>query len=82
MKAKILKVESMETKEILLKNLNYVLKDIPRERLLILDSSLYSGIDYLENFVPFPPFEGDEKDPCLFYLGYYLESFVLLEDFR
>jgi len=82
MKAKVLKVENLETKPILLKNYNLVLANVPKERLIILDSSVYSGVEYLDNYIPFPPFEGDEKDPCLFYLGYYLESLVLLDDFR
>lgn len=82
MKAKLLKLENMETKEILLKNYNLVLDSFPKERIIILDSSFYSCVDYLDNCIPFPLFEGDEKDPCLFYLGHYLESLLSLEDFR
>lgn len=81
MKAKVLKVESMESREILLKNYDMVLKKVPKERLVILDSSYYSCIDYKDNCIPFPIFDGDEKDPCLFYLGFYLENLLQFDDF-
>jgi TFIIF-interacting CTD phosphatase-like protein len=72
--------EDEDQKEVRIKSVEKVIEKRGPAKVIILDSSAYSYPLRSANYIPFPIYEGDEKDPALFYLSSYLKEFADLED--
>ena len=65
-----------------IKNISKLMQRREEKKVLILDNCPFSYEDYFDNFIPVPEFQGDDKDPCLFYLINYLRSYVMEDDLQ
>lgn len=62
-------------RNVVLKNVERIVKKRGVDNVIFLDNNLYSYINYSDNYVPVPKFVGKENS-CLFFLKFFLEDFV------